>query len=52
MFPYFEEILGSVNRNLLRVVEYCYYNCCECEDYYELQNDDTELILKAINQIE
>lgn len=26
--------------NVLRRVEYCYYNGCECEDYYELDNDD------------
>jgi hypothetical protein len=49
--PYFEKVFINIERDLLRIVEYCYYNCCECTDYYDLpdKNGDVELIKKVLN---
>lgn len=35
----FRQILPIVNEDDLRVVEYCYYNCSEAPDYYNIEDD-------------
>ena len=35
----FRQILPVLNEDDLRVVEYCYYNCCEAPDYYDIKDD-------------
>jgi len=47
--PYISRIIVDVWKYKMRAVEYCYYNCCECTDYYELsENDDDSLEIKKI----
>lgn len=48
LYSYLEEVFkDTVPKYKLRAVEYSYYNCCECEDYYELpENSDDSLIIK------
>jgi len=49
LLPYLERVFDDVIKNKLRAVEYCYYNCCECSDYYNLpKNNDDSLIIKDI----
>jgi hypothetical protein len=47
--PYFDK-LGVVYKDEdLRVVNYCYYNCCEAPDYYNIENsDDADLFLNEV----
>lgn len=44
--PYFDKLLVEYKDDDLRVIDYCYYNCCEPTDYYNINNDDS---LKFIN---
>lgn len=30
----FEQIIPNIDADKLKYVEYCHYNCCECDDYY------------------
>lgn len=30
----FKQIISDLDASKLRYVDYCYYNCCESEDYY------------------
>lgn len=30
----FEKVIHSLVPDKLKYVEYCWYNCCECDDYY------------------
>ena len=48
LYPYLEKVFqDTVPKHKLRAVEYSYYNCCECTDYYELpENNDDSLIIK------
>jgi len=39
--PYFDKLGVEYNDEDLRLVDYCYYNCCECSDYYDLDDDDS-----------
>ena len=43
----------GIIRDNVRVVEYSYYNCCECSDYYELpnNNDDSSKIESVLSKI-
>ena len=43
--PYFNKLKIDYKDEDLRVVEYCYYNCCEAPDYYDLK-DDSELFIQ------
>ena len=36
--PIFQKVDPNIDMNFVRLVEFCWYNCCEAEDYY----DDTE----------
>ena len=36
--PIFQKVDPNINMDLVRLVEYCWYNCSEADDYY----DDTE----------
>ncbi len=36
----FSEYLENVEDDLLKYVDYCWYNCCECYDYYLNKSDD------------
>ena len=37
--PLFNQIIPDLDPNKLKYVEFCYYNCCECQDYY-VENDE------------
>ena len=36
----FKAIFPEANIDALRVVEYCWYNCCEAPDYYDITDDE------------
>ena len=36
----FSGYLNDIDPDLFRYVDYCYYNACECDDYYLNKNDD------------
>lgn len=38
--PYFDKLGVSYKDDDLRLVDYCYYNCCEAPDYYDIDNSD------------
>lgn len=31
----FSDYLNNIDPNKFKLIDYCYYNCCECEDYYK-----------------
>lgn len=35
----FQKIIPNINMNYVRLVEFCWYNCCEAPDYYDEIND-------------
>lgn len=35
----FEQIMPMADKSAIRVVEYCWYNCCEAPDYYDYEDD-------------
>ena len=37
--PVFQQIDPNVNMDKVRLVEFCWYNCCEAPDYYDNTND-------------
>lgn len=37
--PYFNKLKVSYKDEDLRVVDYCYYNCCEPTDYYKIKDE-------------
>lgn len=37
--PVFQQIDPSVNMDFVRLVEFCWYNGCEADDYYDEVND-------------
>lgn len=37
--PVFQKIDPTINMDLVRVVEFCWYNGCEAPDYYDEVND-------------
>jgi hypothetical protein len=43
--PYFDKLEVSYKDSDLRVVDYCYYNCSECSDYYDINVDDSNLFI-------
>lgn len=44
--PYFNKLCVDYKDEDLRVVDYCYYNCCDEPDYYSIEeNDDSHLFL-------
>lgn len=46
--PYFDKLGVTYKDEDLRVVNYCYYNCCEAPDYYNIENsDDAHLFLNG-----
>ena len=54
LLPYLKLVFQcEIYKSRLRVVEYSYYNCCECTDYYELpsRNDDTFIIYGTIESL-
>lgn len=43
--PYFEKLEIEIDDSKFRKVDYCYYNCSECIDYYNLEElTEEELI--------
>jgi hypothetical protein len=38
--PVFQKIDPDVNMDFVRLVEFCWYNCCEAPDYYDETKDD------------
>ena len=43
--PYFDKLCVEYSDEDLRLVDYCYYTCCEAPDYYEVKNDDSGLFI-------
>ncbi len=46
----FKKIIDNIDKDKLRLVEFCYYNGCDCPDYYEVTpkeklTDDEQWIL-------
>lgn len=35
----FEQIIPDLDPSKLKYVEFCFYNCCECQDYYVQQDE-------------
>lgn len=35
----FKSIIPDIDMNDVRLVEFCWYNCCEAPDYYDETND-------------
>lgn len=49
--PMFSEVLGKrIDTDKLKYIEFCWYNCCECQDYYEDEPEvsETDAIQAAI----
>lgn len=41
--PMFAEVLGKeIDTDKLKYIEFCWYNCCECQDYYEDEPEVSE----------
>lgn len=38
--PYFNKLRVDYKDEDLRVVDYCYYNCCDAPDFYDIENSD------------
>lgn len=46
--PYFDKLGVDYKNEDLRVVNYCYYNCCDTPDFYDIENiDDSYLFLNG-----
>ena len=46
--PYFDKLEIDYKDEDLRVVDYCYYNCCEAPDFYDIKtSDDAELFVNG-----
>lgn len=43
--PYFDKLGVVYEDEDLRLVDYCYYNCSEPNDYYSLNGDDSNLFI-------
>ena len=39
-YQLFEQIMPNADKSAIRVVEFCWYNCCEAPDYYDYSEDD------------
>lgn len=39
-YKLFEQVMPNADMSAIRVVEYCWYNCCEAPDYYDYSDDD------------
>jgi hypothetical protein len=37
--PIFQQVVPNINMDLVRLVEYCWYNCSEADDYYDETED-------------
>lgn len=46
--PWFDKLKVDYKDEDLRRVEYCYYNCCECSDYYDIITEETDDSAKLI----
>ena len=40
--PMFKKIYPNATKNDLRYVEFCYYNCCEADDYFDVRTENFE----------
>jgi hypothetical protein len=38
-FPVFQKVDPNINMDWVRLVEFCWYNCSEADDYYDHMND-------------
>ena len=45
----FAQIMPEAEFSAIRLVEFCWYNCCEAPDYYDYEDDDfyEEITLEA-----
>ena len=41
-YSIFKQIAPHINMSDVRLVEFCWYNCCEAPDYYDGLNDDDD----------
>ena len=40
----FSDYLNDIDSKKFKYIDYCYYNCCECEDYYLAKDEfNTEI---------
>jgi hypothetical protein len=39
VYKLFEQIMPNADFSAIRVVEFCWYNCCEAPDYYDYSDD-------------
>lgn len=37
--PIFSKIIPELDSSKLKYVEFCYYNCCNCQDYYITEDE-------------
>lgn len=37
--PLFSQIIPDLDPSKLKYVEFCYYNCCSCQDYYIAEDE-------------
>ena len=37
--PVFQQVVPNIDMNFVRLVEYCWYNCSEADDYYDETED-------------
>lgn len=42
--PLFEQILPNIDPSKFKYVDYCYYNCSECHDYYVDPSGNDDLL--------
>ena len=44
----FEQVIPDVDMNKVHLVEYCWYNCSEAPDYYEVNDATTDSFYKEV----
>ena len=50
-YDLFKLIIPDIDMTDVRLVEYCYYNCCEAPDYYDTSKDSFYDLIPFINKI-
>lgn len=40
----FSDYLNNIDPNKFKLIDYCYYNCCECKDYYKNNDPNFQII--------
>lgn len=50
-YDLFRLLIPDIDMTDVKLVEYCYYNCCEAPDYYDTSNDPFYDLIPFINKI-